>query len=51
LGLATAPGRRRIAFGGGLIGLQRGPDSPTWRLFLFDFSPKTDKRPPSVASP
>jgi hypothetical protein len=51
LRIVSTPGRRRIAFGGGLIGLRRGPGAPAWKLFLFDFSPKTDNRPSLAASP
>ena len=43
--------RRRIALGCGLIGLQRSPATNKWRLFLFDFSSKSDNTAPSATSP
>jgi len=46
LGVETAPGRRRIALGGGLIGLKRGAGDHAWKLFLFDFSANPAKKAP-----
>jgi len=51
LRLSSAPDRRRITLAGGLIGLRRGPDTRSWRWFLFDFSRKMDKTTLTAASP
>ncbi|MFA5057545.1 MAG: hypothetical protein WC485_05485, partial [Opitutaceae bacterium] len=49
--LQNDAGRRRIALGGGLIGLKRGPNPSTWKLFLFDFSAQPATKTPPAASP
>ena len=51
LGVETAPGRRRIALGAGLIGLKRGPGDRHWKPFLFDFSTKPAKKAPLADPP
>ena len=51
LSVESGPGRRRIALGCGLIGLRRNAGESTWRLFLFDFSSKADKKASAAVSP
>jgi hypothetical protein len=51
LSVESGSGRRRIALGCGLIGLQRAPGGRAWKLFLFDFSSGKDKQPPPTVSP
>lgn len=50
LGVVNRAGDRRIALGGGLIGLRR-QGAAGWRLFLFDFSPKPVNLAPRAGSP
>ncbi len=51
LRITSGPDRRRVALGGGLIGLRRDPGASAWKWFLFDFSRKPDKRNLAAASP
>jgi len=49
--VVNGPGGRRAALGGGLIGLKRGPEERTWRLFLFDYSSKSTTKVSTAPSP
>ncbi len=40
-----------IAFGNGVLGLQRRPGERVWRLFLFDFSRKTTNKTAGAPPP
>ena len=51
LSVESGPGCRRVALGCGLIGLKRGPEEHTWRLFLFDFPSKSITKVPTAPSP
>jgi len=51
LSVVNGPGGRRAALGGGLIGLKRGPEERTWRLFLFDYSSKSTTKVSTAPSP
>jgi hypothetical protein len=51
LSVVSGPGGRRVALGGGLIGLQRGPEERIGQLFLFDFNPKRNTKVSTAPSP
>ncbi len=48
LGVNSGPGTRRVALLGGLLGWQRRPGERHGGLFLFDFHPKLDIKPPEA---
>jgi hypothetical protein len=47
----TGQGHGRIALISGVIGLKRGGNNGSWRLYLFDFSSNRDKKAAGAASP
>ena len=47
----TGPTQKRIALGNGLLGLRRRAGGQGWRLFLFDFSPKTTNKTAEAPPP
>jgi hypothetical protein len=51
LSVESGPGGRRVALGCGLLGLKRGPAERAWRLFLFDFPPKSTTKVSTAPSP
>ena len=51
LSVERGPGGGRVALGCGLLGLKRGPAERAWRLFLFDFPPKSTTKVSTAPSP